>query len=576
MKNKKIIIVGGGLSGLMSAMKIANDGTAVDIFSLVTVKRSNSVCAQGGINAVLNTKGENDSIAEHFDDTIYGGDFLANQTPVKNMVENAPNIIYEMDRLGVLFSRDEDGKIDLRNFGGVKKKRTAFAGSTTGQQLLYALDEQIRRLEYEGKVCKFEQYEFLQVILDDNGTCRGIVAQDMNTMKIKSFAADAVIIATGGAGGVYGKSTNSMTNTGSAATILYRQGVGYANAEFVQFHPTAMLGEDKTRLMSESARGEGGRIYTIKDGKPWYFLEEWYPDYKNLVPRDIASRAIHKVCTEMGLGIDGKNQVYLDVSHLDDDFLNKRLGGIIEIYEKFYGENPRKVPMKIYPAAHYFMGGLLTNFDHSTNIKGLFAAGECDFMYHGANRLGANSLLSAIHSGTVVAPSALKYIEHAAMISDYEQNNIENKAVSLQESEYRELLKKNGSENKYEIYEQMGKIMTDYVGVIRNNKDLQKADNELKALILRFENISVSNDDYSNSDVLFARRLRNMLDLARIITVSALNRNESRGAHFKVGFETRNDEDFLKTTVAKFDGQNPVISFEDVDTSHIKPRSRKY
>ncbi len=577
VKNKKVIIVGGGLAGLMSALKIAEKGITVELFSIVTVKRSNSVCAQGGINAALNTKGEDDTVWEHFDDTIYGGDFLANQTPVKNMVEAAPKIVYEMDKMGVLFSRDFEGKIDLRNFGGVKKKRTAFAGSTTGQQLLYALDEQIRRLETEGKVIKYEQYEFLQTIIDDDGICRGIVAQDMLTMEIKSFLGDAVIIATGGAGGIYGKSTNSMTNTGSAASILYRQGVGYANAEFVQFHPTAMLGEDKTRLMSESARGEGGRVYTIKDGKPWYFLEEWYPKYGNLVPRDIASRAIHKVCVEMGLGIDGKNQVYLDISHLPEDFINKRLGGIIDIYEKFYGENPRKVPMKIYPAAHYFMGGLYTDFNHQTTIKGLFTAGECDYMYHGANRLGANSLLSAIYSGTVAGPAAIDYIDKAQPISNDLLEKLSTQALNKQKAEYLTLLGKKGSENQYKLYDEMGEIMTEYVGVIRNNEDLQKADEMLKVLIERFENIGITDDaTFANQDVLFARRLRNMLDLSRVITVSALHRNESRGAHYKTDFPNRNDDDFLKTTVATYDGQNPVISYHEVDISHIPPRTRKY
>ncbi|MEG2406610.1 MAG: succinate dehydrogenase (quinone) flavoprotein subunit, partial [Clostridiales bacterium] len=410
MSEKKVIVVGGGLAGLMSTIKLVERGIKVDLISLVPVKRSHSVCAQGGINAALNTKGEGDSTEEHFYDTIYGGDFLANQTPVKNMVETAPGLIYTLDRMGATFSRTPEGLLDLRRFGGTKKRRTVFSGATTGQQLLYSCDEQVRRYEDAGSVKKYENWEFLSAVVDNNGICRGCIAQDLASMEIHEFRGDAVIIATGGAGMIFGKSTNSMINTGSAASIIYQQGASYANGEFIQIHPTAMLGDDKTRLMSESARGDGGRIWTYKDGKPWYFLEEMYPEYGNLVPRDVASRAIYKVCTEMGLGIDGGNQVYLDLTHLPADYIEERLGGIVEIYEKFHGDDPKKVPMKIFPAVHYFMGGVHVDWNHMTSIPGLFAAGECDYMYHGANRLGANSLLSALYSGTVCGPAAADYV----------------------------------------------------------------------------------------------------------------------------------------------------------------------
>jgi sdhA_Bsu: succinate dehydrogenase or fumarate reductase, flavoprotein subunit len=283
MAKNKVVVVGGGLAGLMATLKIAEAGIAVDLFSLVPVKRSHSACAQGGVNAAINTKGENDSTWRHLDDTVYGGDFLANQPQVKRMCDAAPALIHMFDRMGVMFSRTPEGLLDFRRFGGTLVRRTAYAGATTGQQLLYALDEQVRRLEVEGKVTKYEGWEFVSAIMED-GVCRGITAQNLATMEIVAFPADAVLCATGGLGAVFGKSTNSTINTGYAAARLYRQGATYANGEFIQIHPTAIPGVDKNRLMSESARGEGGRVWTYKDGKPWYFLEEKYPLYKNLVP----------------------------------------------------------------------------------------------------------------------------------------------------------------------------------------------------------------------------------------------------------------------------------------------------
>lgn len=409
--NNKIIVVGGGLAGLMATIKAAEAGVSVDLISLVPVKRSHSVCAQGGINGAVNTKGEGDSPWEHFDDTVYGGDFLANQPPVKAMCDAAPGIIHLMDRMGVMFNRTPEGLLDFRRFGGTQHHRTAFAGATTGQQLLYALDEQVRRHEVNGLVTKYEGWEFLSAIVDEDGVCRGITAQNLKDSEIQSFAADAVILATGGPGIVFGKSTNSVINTGTAAGAVYQQGASYANGEFIQIHPTAIPGDDKLRLMSESARGEGGRVWTYdENGKPWYFLEEKYPAYGNLVPRDIATREIFDVCVDKKLGINGENMVYLDLSHKDPKELDIKLGGIIEIYEKFMGDDPRKVPMKIFPAVHYSMGGLWVDFNQMTNIPGLFAAGECDYQYHGANRLGANSLLSSIYGGMLAGPKAIEYI----------------------------------------------------------------------------------------------------------------------------------------------------------------------
>jgi len=411
MAKQTHIIVGGGLAGLMATIKVAEAGHRVKLFSVVPVKRSHSVCAQGGINAAKNLKGEGDHPDIHFDDTIYGGDFLANQPLIKKMCYAAPGIIDLLDRMGVMFNRTPEGNLDFRRFGGTKHHRTAFAGATTGQQLIYALDEQVRRYEVEGLVEKYEGFEFLSAIMNDEPRCIGITAMDLKSMEVKAFDADAVMLCTGGPGLIFGKSTNSMICTGSAASYVYQQGAYYANGEFIQIHPTAIPGPDKLRLMSESARGEGGRMWTYKDGKPWYFLEEWYPAYGNLVPRDIASRSIHKVVYDLNLGIDGKPLVYLDVSHIPKEELDKKLFGILEIYEKFMGDDPRKVPMKVFPAVHYSMGGLwIDDENQMTNIPGLFAAGEVDYHYHGANRLGANSLVSSIFGGMIGGPAMVNYV----------------------------------------------------------------------------------------------------------------------------------------------------------------------
>jgi succinate dehydrogenase / fumarate reductase, flavoprotein subunit len=581
MAGPKIIVVGGGLAGLSSTIKIAERGLDVDLFSIVPVRRSHSVCAQGGINAAVNTKGEGDSPAIHFDDTIYGGDFLANQSIVKDMCEKGPGIIFMLDRMGVMFNRTPEGNIDFRRFGGTLHHRTAYAGATTGQQLLYALDEQVRRQEVEGKVKKFENWEFLSAVIDDDGTCRGIVAQDMKTMEIRAFRADAVILATGGPGLIFGRSTNSMINTGTAAGAVYQQGADYANGEFIQVHPTAIPGEDKLRLMSESIRGEGGRVWTYKDGKPWYFLEEMYPAYGNLVPRDIATRAIFDVCVRQKLGVDGQNQVFLDVSHLDPHMLEVKLGGVIDIYRKFVGDDPTKVPMRIFPAVHYSMGGLWTDQStNMTNIVGLFAVGEVDYNYHGANRLGANSLLSCIHGGLYVAgPAAIKYAQGTAKSSAGVSEDAFRREIARQTDRYNAVVKATGTENPYSLWLEMGSIMTDNVTVVRYNDKLRETDIVLQGLMERYRKVGVpDHSGWSNQSLFFTRQLWNMLVLARVITIGALMRDESRGAHYKPDFPDRDDARFLKTTRARFVGPTdaPQFSYEDVDIQYIKPRPRRY
>ena len=574
MARPRFIVVGGGLAGLMTTIRIAEAGFPVDLFSLVPVKRSHSVCAQGGINAAVNWKGEGDSPWRHFDDTIYGGDFLANQAPVKAMCEAGPAIIFLLDRMGVPFNRTPEGLLDFRRFGGTLFHRTAFAGATTGQQLVYALDEQVRRHEAAGLVRKFEKWELCSAVIDEAGHCRGITALDLTRMEVHAFPAAAVMLATGGPGMVFGKSTNSVVNTGSAAGAVYQQGAYYANGEFIQVHPTAIPGPDKLRLISESIRGEGGRVWVPRDGRPWYFLEDWYPAYGNLVPRDIATRAIFKVVFEMGLGIGGEPMVYLDVSHLDPVVLERKVGGVLEIYEKFVGDDPRKVPMKIFPGMHYSMGGLWVDAAQKTNVPGLFAAGEVDYQFHGANRLGANSLLSCLYSGQIAGPAM---VAHAMGQATAPADGIFEQEARRQQGAYDRIIAMDGPESAYLLAREMGEWMTANVTVIRDNRKLADTEQKLVELKDRWGRIGIADRGrWLNHDVSFVKQLWNMLELARVITVGALRRDESRGAHYKPEFPNRDDARWLKTTKARWTSDGPELSYEPVDVSLIPPRPRKY
>jgi len=588
MAAPKIIVVGGGLAGLAAVIKIAEMGGEVDLFSIVPVKRSHSVCAQGGINAAKNLKGEGDSTWIHFDDTIYGGDFLANQPPVKAMCEAAPGIIDLLDRMGVPFNRTPEGLLDFRRFGGTLYNRTAFAGATTGQQLLYALDEQVRRYESEGKVKKYEQWEFLSAVLDGQRVCRGICAMDLSSMEVRTFPADAIIIATGGIGAIFGKSTNSVVCTGSAQSALYQQGCYYANGEFIQVHPTCIPGEDKLRLMSESARGEGGRVWvprtpndkrdpkSIPEKERWYFLEERYPKYGNLVPRDVATREIFEVIYKHNLGIDGKPMVYLDLTHIDAKTLDRKLEGILEIYEKFVGVDPRVTPMKIFPGMHYTMGGLWIDYKQSTNIPGIYSAGECEYQYHGANRLGANSLVSCIFGGFVAGPAAVQYTKSLQGAPSNGHFDAERKR---QQEINAGLMKANGKENPFLLWRELGETMTANCTVIRYNKKCEAADAKVVELLQRFQNINLSDRaQWANTTIAFTRQLYNMLQLSRVIAQGAAMRDESRGSHYKPDFPERDDKNWMKTTKATFapDLDEPKFEFEPVDAALIPPRPRKY
>jgi succinate dehydrogenase / fumarate reductase, flavoprotein subunit len=606
-RQQRVIVVGGGLAGLAATVRIVEAGLPVDLFSLVPVKRSHSVCAQGGINAcneVARQQGYSEH--EHFDESIYGGDFLAHQPPVYEMAHWAPKIIDLLDRMGVPFNRTAEGMRDLRLFGGSLYKRTHFAGATTGQQLIYALDEQVRRWEAEGKVTKYEHWEFLRPVVDGAGAAQGIVAQDLRTMQIRAFRGDAVVMATGGCGLVFGKSTNSVMCTGAAASRCYQHGALYGNGEFIQVHPTAIPGADKLRLMSESARGEGGRVWVprakgdtrdprqIPDAERWYFLEEKYPKYGNIVPRDIATREIFEVCVKLGMGVAGQNQVYLDLTHLGREYMDRKLGGIVDIYRKFVGEEPSEVPMRIFPGMHYSMGGLWTTYTAKpdakgmvlgapnsmmTNVAGLYAFGEVNYQYHGANRLGANALLSCIFDGLFCGAGVANFVKDRSATAAQAPAAMFDDGVKAEQSIVSALVEGKGGENPYLIGKEMGEEMTAACTVVKDEQRLLQARAKVAELRERFSRVRLSDTGlWTNQNLSHARAVGDMLLVADLIVEGSLERRESRGSHFRTDFPERNDAEFLRTTVARFDPvrRKAQITFEPVATPLVQPRARTY
>lgn len=640
---KRVIVVGGGLAGLSACIRVAEAGVAVDLFSVVPVKRSHSVCAQGGINACNEVaRQQGYSEYEHFDETIYGGDFLADQHPVLEMASWAPRIIDLLDRMGVPFNRTSEGYRDLRLFGGSLFKRTHFSGATTGQQLMYAVDEQTRRYAAEGKVTKYEHWEFLWPVLHE-GRCVGIVAQDVRTMQIRAFRADAVVMATGGCGLLFGKSTNSVMCNGAAAARCYQAGAYYGNPEMIQVHPTAIPGADKTRLMSESARGEGGRIWvprragdtrpakSIPEAERFYFLEEKYPAYGNIVPRDIATREIFDLCVNQGMGVHGKNQVYLDLTHKPREYLDKKLGGILEIYEKFMGEDPREVPMRIFPSVHYSMGGLYTTFTKGryqpevprtkhksgsaapigadvglgmeygavnnmmTNVPGLYAFGEVNFAYHGANRLGANALLSCLFDGLFCGLSVVNWINEKAEggaartpAAEVPQSTYD-RDVQSEQAKQKRLIESatagsapggaGDANNPYIIGRELGDEMTAACTVVRTGPRLQQCLSKLAELRERAGKLRLADaGGWTNQALAYARAMGDMLILAEAAAMGALARRESRGAHYRADFPSRDDANFMKSTIARFDPgtRTTSVEFVPIDASLIAPTARTY
>ena len=549
---KEIIVIGAGLAGLTCSVKSASKNMHVKLFSPAHSERSQSVMAMGGINAALNTKGEDDSVNEHYTDTINAGQHINNHDAVEKLTNDAPEIIDWLSKLGTSFTRDDDGNVDVRYFGGQKKMRTAYAGARTGKQILTAINTECRKWEYKEKIKRYVGWRFLSLILDDDKVCRGVVMINENTEEIRDFYADFVVIASGGMNKVFGKISGSLHNDGFVSGKLLNQGIELANMEMIQYHPTTIEPPVKRMLITEAARGEGGRLYTLRNGEKWYFKEEWYPEQGALMPRDVVSRSIYRVCHEDNMGIDGENKVYLDLTHLDEKTVKTKLDEVYDVCMNYLNLDPTREPIPVYPGVHYFMGGIRTDDAHKTNIRNLFAIGECSSQYHGANRLGGNSLLGAIHGGWVVADQLEEISSENNSSEEYEILNYEYEAYE----NWKELQKEANNISSYEIEEEIANIMNRTMGIYRTESELKEGLNKLDSL----ETIHVNSHGCYYDYIL----LKSLTDIAKAMLSSALARKESRGAHQRLDYPETNEE-YLKTTVISFDNDELKITFNDTE-----------
>lgn len=557
---KHIIVVGSGLAGLTASVKASSLGAKVTLISPAPSEQSQSVMAMGGINAALNTKNQDDSIGEHYTDTIKGGNYLNSPSAVKQLTQDAPELVKWLGKIGTSFTRDENGNIDLRYFGGQKKMRTAYAGARTGKQIVTALTTLCRKLEVEGSIERLVGWRFLSLILTDDNICIGGIFINQDTDEIRSFCADSLIMATGGMNKVFGKTSGSVHTDGCATGRLLMQQVEIANPEMIQYHPTTIDTPVKRMLITEAARGQGGRLYVLRDNKPWYFMEEWYPEFGALMPRDVVSRSIYKVCHDLKLGIDGKNQVYLDITHLDKDVIEIKLDEVVEVCDEYLNLDVRKKPIPVYPGIHYFMGGIRTNCKHQTNISRLFAAGECSSQYHGANRLGGNSLLGAIHGGWIAAIESMKLTSLDNIISKEKQEEISINALNYEIKQYDKWSTTlfNDTYLSFEIEEKLAKIMNNSMGIYRNQKDLEDALIELDKLD------SICSKVNSRGNYYEYIRIPALLLLARSMIIGALHRKESRGSHQRIEYPDV-DKNYQKTTCITLVDNEICIEFKDLE-----------
>ena len=541
------------MAGLTCSVKLAECGNKVKLFSPAPSERSQSVMAMGGINAALNNKGQDDSPRQHYEDTINGGQQINNPNAVEKLTRDAPEIIEWLSDIGTSFTRDENQNIDQRYFGGQKKKRTVYAGARTGKQVLTAINAMSRKYEQENLIKRYIGWRFLSLILNKQKECTGAILINEYTDEIKPFKSDCVVIATGGMNKIFGKISGSLQNDAGTTARLLHQEVKLANLEMIQFHPTTIKTPVKNMLITEAARGEGGRLYTIKDGKPWYFMEEWYPELGVLMPRDVVSRSIYKVCNQLNLGINGENFVYLDVSFLPEETVKVKLDEVYEVCTKYLNLDPTSQPIPVYPGIHYFMGGILTDEYHKTSIKNLYAAGECSAQYHGANRLGGNSLLGAIHGGFIVA----KQINDLALNSEYDEESVQ-KQLEKQQSKYNRWMKNQSHDyiSSYKIEDELASLMNKAMGIYRDETTLNESLKQLELL----EN----EDIYSHESYYEYVLIKSLIGLSKALIQSALERKESRGAHQRIEYPDKNDK-YQKTTVIQKINDEYVVSFNDID-----------
>ena len=560
-----MIIVGGGLAGLRAAIESSQYADTC-IFSRVHPLRSHTGAAQGGINAALGNIEANrdDNSEKHAYDTIKGSDFLADQDAVELMTKEAPPRIIEMEHWGCPFSRTEKGKIAQRPFGGAGYPRTCFAADKTGHYLLVTAYEQV--LKRNVKV--YEEWLVTSLIVE-NDAVKGLVALDILTGEVEAFRAKAVILATGGAGWIYGKSTNSMINTGSGMAMAYRAGVALKDMEFVQFHPTALY--PTCILITEGARGEGGYLVNSQGER---FMQRYAPKAMELAPRDIVSRSIQKEI-DAGRGVNGL-YVDLDVRHLGKKKILSNLPGIRDIAMDFAAVDPITKTIPVQPAQHYTMGGVDCNMRCETTIKGLYAAGECACVsVHGANRLGGNSLLETVVFGKIAGEEAGKFAKSIPVDGTDEISCKD--ALRREQQHISALVKGAGEEDPWTIREEMRSLMVDKVFLFRNRQGLEEAASAIKGLKVRLRNLRpVNGHKVYNLDLIRTIELEDMLELSEVIVASALNRKESRGSHVRLDFPQRDDINFLKHTLVYKTDEGTRIEFSPVKITRYTPEERKY
>jgi succinate dehydrogenase / fumarate reductase flavoprotein subunit len=562
-----VLIVGGGLAGLRAAVGLC-DKYDVGLISKVHPVRSHSIAAQGGINAALanHPDARDDTPEKHAFDTIKGSDYLADQHAVEIMCYEAPKIVYEMEHWGCPFSRFPDGSIAQRPFGGAGYPRTCYSADITGHVLLNTLFER----SVERGVRIYPKFVVVTLVVKD-GRCHGVVAIDQIRGQLVSISARATLFATGGYGRIYYYSTNSLTNTGSGIGIAYKAGVPLKDMEFVQFHPTSIIGTNI--LITEGARGEGGYLIN-KNGER--FMQRYAPKAMELAPRDIVSRSIATEIEE-GRGFESElgSYVHLDLRHLGREKILERLPGIRSICLDFLGIDPILEPIPVMPAQHYSMGGIDTNERCQTDLEGFYAAGECACVsVHGANRLGGNSLLEAIVFGKLGA---------IAIDDDLKKTNgkpdsleVEKAKKKVEEKIYR--LGSHKGEKPFRILDDLRKTMSTYVGIFRTKEGLEEGLNRIMELKKRAEHMGVTSPNlFMNYELISALELEYMIDICHLITLGALLREESRGAHFRRDFPMRDDRKWLKHTMARI-GKNgePEISYKDVVITKYEPTERKY
>ncbi|MEU7912657.1 fumarate reductase/succinate dehydrogenase flavoprotein subunit [Microbispora bryophytorum] len=598
-----VIVVGTGLAGGSAAATLGELGYKVKSFCYQdSPRRAHSIAAQGGINAAKNYRGDGDSVHRLFYDTVKGGDYRARESNVYRLAQVSVNIIDQAVAQGVPFAREYGGLLDTRSFGGTQVSRTFYARGQTGQQLLLGAYQALERQVAAGNVEVHTRHEMLELIVS-GGRARGIVVRDMVTGEIETHLADAVVLASGGYGNVFYLSTNAKGCNTTAIWRAHKKGAYFGNPCYTQIHPTCIPQsgdhQSKLTLMSESLRNDG-RVWVpkrkgdnrapgdIPEDERDYYLERIYPAFGNLVPRDIASRAAKNVCDEgRGVGPGGLG-VYLDfadaIRRMGREAVEKKYGNLFEMYERITGENPYEVPMRIYPAVHYTMGGLWVDYDLQSSIPGLFVVGEANFSDHGANRLGASALMQGLADGYFVLPTTIgDYLAGAGTFGPVEEGDVAEARKAVQDK-IDKLLSVNGNRTADSYHRELGRIMWDYCGMERTEESLRKALERIPELREEFwNNVKVPGDPEGLNQALErAGRVADFFELAELMCVDALHRTESCGGHFRAesqdadGEALRDDENFAYVAAWEWTPEGPVLHKEELNYEYVKMTQRSY